>query len=634
MIIKGNRHGNGSKLAAYLLDGGKHGERVFAPELHGFGLHPDDLSKSLSALDAIASSKGIQNPLFHVQIRLPQQDHMTREQWDATRTRVLKTLGLEGQPHAFVFHADELTGELHGHLAVSLINEQTHQVKAVPFYKFRLRALARKLENEFDLTRVSSQREGPIKYAATKNEEQQAQRLGVDKDAIRNTIRDCHDRTGCGRDFENELAHEGLILALGNRRDYVVIDHAGGMHALGKRLLDISAGQLREKLADLDRDNIPTIEQAREFLLNLPRDQMDKLTRELAQVQEQLKAERDYANRDPVREEADWLDRLGKAAIEKEKIERQFVEPKQREKEARAAREQVKTGGRKENHWPINPPQPERKAPELFGKAATEAGRDDRMENLTGPASKVWQAWQHSDSAKAYTAALDDKGITFAKATHDEAYRSNREADFAREVGNRGQRLKEGEIVIVTEARPEYRRDGEVAGRSRVYKLDQSLAYKFVKGLDGLDKLQGIDATIKSSDQRAQQRAADWEAIRLERATNTKGRARPLPARAIATAIAKGPLTVAAKAPAVLKPVSMGLNLVGKALEILGGVFEPPVLTPEQKRAGAIAARERQADVREQLEHSNAISESAQERQREEQEEAARQRQREKERER
>ena len=78
----------------------------------------------------------------------------------------------------------------------------------------------------------------------------------------------------------------------------------------------------------------------------------------------------------------------------------------------------------------------------------------------------------------------------------------------------------------------------------------------------------------------------------------------------------------------------MGLNLVGKALEILGGVFEPPILTPEQKRDGEIAARERQADVRDQLDHSNATSQRAQERQNHQEQQAARDRQRENERER
>jgi hypothetical protein len=40
-----------------------------------------------------------------------------------------------------------------------------------------------------------------------------------------------------------------------------------------------------------------------------------------------------------------------------------------------------------------------------------------------------------------------------------------------------------------------------------------------VKRLDGLDKLQGSDATIEASDQQAQQRAADWQALRPEQQT-------------------------------------------------------------------------------------------------------------------
>jgi hypothetical protein len=365
---------------------------------------------------------------------------------------------------------------------------------------------------------------------------------------------------------------------------------------------------------------MPTVTQAKGFMLDLPHDLVDKLTRELVEIQKQIEAEKEYARRDPVRDEIQWQEAIEKAAIAKEKIERQFVEPKP-ERETRAGREQVKAGGR-EKVWPINPPQPERKSPGLFEKAATEATRDDRTENLTGPAAQVWQAWQHSDNAQAYAAALDEKGIAFARATKDEAHRSHREAEFANAVERKNPRFKEGEIVIVTEARPEYRRDGEITEpRSRVHKLDQSLAYKFVKGLDVADKLQGIDATMKASDNRAQQRAADWQAIRLERATNIRrgGRTR---AGNIKDNLAKSPA-------AILKPVTMGLNVIGKPLQILENVFEgifAPKLTPEQIRDGEIAARERQADVRDQLEDSNAVARRAQERQQEEQQEAARQR--------
>jgi hypothetical protein len=415
-----------------------------------------------------------------------------------------------------------------------------------------------------------------------------------------------------GKAFSQALETRGYIFARGDRITagepaLMIIDLAGEDHHLPRRIEGMNAKQVNELMRHIDRASLPTIAEAKQQYGD----------RKLAALE---------ADRATVRREIEWEEGLAKAGIAREEKEQRFIAPEDREKETRAAREKVKAEGRKEKHWPINLPQPERKSPELFGKAATEAGRDDRMKNLTGPAAQVWQAWQHSDNAKAYAAALDDKGISFARVTHDEAYRSNREADFAKEIKNRGQRLKEGEIVIITEARPEYRRNGELTERSRVYELDQSLAWKFVNRLDCTDKLQGIDATIKASDQRAQQRAADWEAIRLERATNTKSRPRPLPVRAIVTAAAKGPLIVAGKAPAVLKPVAMGLSIIGKPLEILGNLFEPPVLTPEQKRAGEIAAQERKADAREQIDLSNSIGQRAQERQQEEERDAARQR--------
>ena len=275
-----------------------------------------------------------------------------------------------------------------------------------------------------------------------------------------------------------------------------------------------------------------------------------------------------------------------------------------------------------EEHWPINAPQPERKSPGLFGKAATEATRDERTENLHGAAAQVWAAWQRSDSRQAFAAALDDKGIAFAVATKDEADRSHREAEFARAVGNYAPRFKEGEIVIITEASPEHRRDGQIIEPRRVHKIDQSLATKFVKGLDSTHKLQGIDATIKASDNRAQQRAADWQAIRLERATDII-RGGTTRARNTKDSLVKSSV-------AIVRPATMGLNVIGKPLELLGNLFEglfAAKLTPEQIREGEIAARERQADARDTTEVSNITTQRVQERQQKENDREAARRQ-------
>jgi hypothetical protein len=624
MIAKGTTHNNGLKLAQYITTG-KDGERAELWKLDGFA--SPDIKQAFRCVHVMAEATKCEQPFFHVQVRNREGEKLTRQQWEVTAHRIIRINGLTGQPYAIAFHINEITGEEHMHLAVSRIDAETMKARPLPFFQERLSKISRELEKEFGLEPVRSEREGPIKYAPKRWEAEQAHRLGFDKDAIRNTIRACHDRTDCGRDFDNELANEGLILALGNRRDYVVIDHAGGIHALGQRILGMKPRDLRVKLADLDHANIPTIEQAKELMLDLPRDRADRLTRELADVQAQIKAEHEYARRDPVRDEIQWQDALDKAAIAKEKTERQFVEPKEREKETtRAEREQKQAGGREEKVWPINPPQ--HQSWPGFEKAASEATRDDRTENLKGPAAQVWTAWQQSDSAQAFAAALDDKGIAFAAVTGEEAYRSHREADFARAAGNHSLRFKEGEIVMVTEPPLEYRRDDQTFIPSRIHKLDQSLAYKFRRGLTNGNPLPGIDATLKVSDERAQQRAAYREAVRLDRATDIRDFSKSIPGNA------KDAIRVSAKITTnALGGIGAGL---GKGAEFVGEAISSlfaPKLSPEQIRKGEITQQRREADAEASIDYSRYTAERTQQRRQEETDrEAERQRQRDEER--
>jgi hypothetical protein len=600
----------------------KNGERAELGELRGFG-EAENIMDAFRDVEVMAEGTKADNALFHVQVRLPDYERLSPERWLETADRIENRLGLNGQPRAVYFHINDKTGERHMHIGFSLIDAETMTAKPLPYFKFRLKSLARQLELEFDLTLVPNQREGPIKFAPTKAQDEQARRLGVDIHAIRNTIRACWDRSDCGRSFDGALADEGLILAQGTRRDYVVIDHAGGLHALGKRTLDVTAAQVRARLGDLDREHMPTIEQAREFMLDLPRDRTDKLERELTEVQKQIAAEQEYARRDPVRDEIAWEEALAKAAIEKEKVERQFVEPKDREKEAGAGREQTQPGRREEVKWPS------------FEKEATDAIRNERTESLKGPAAQVWAAWQKIDNDKVsaaalagesipfptrevFAAALDEKGIAFAAVTGEEAYRSQREADFAKAIGNRAPRFTAGEIVIVTEPRPEYRRNGAIIETSRIQKLDQALAEKFVKHLGTRSKLQGIDATLKLSDERARLRRSDRETARLERAQDIKDFSY------IVTNKIKTPAVV------IGRVAGIGVPAIGKALDVIGGLVESiaaPTLTPQQKHEGEKAKDRREAEADFSIDFSRVTAEAAQERQQHDSErEAERQR--------
>ena len=244
----------------------------------------------------MAEATKCEQPFFHVQVRNREGEKLTRQQWETTAHRIMRINGLTGQPYAVAFHIDTATGEEHMHLAVSLIDSETMTAKRLPFYALRLKRISRELETEFGLEPVRNEREGPIKYAAKKDEQQQAQRLGVDKDAIRNSIRHCWDQSDNGRSFQAALEDEGLILAQGDRRDFVVIDHAGGLHGKFSRTLGATANQVREKLADLDPRELPTVKEAQEFVREVAQehehspkpDKLDRLKDELAEIERQL----------------------------------------------------------------------------------------------------------------------------------------------------------------------------------------------------------------------------------------------------------------------------------------------------------------------------------------------------------
>lgn len=286
---------------------GKDGERANCGR---FAASRRPTSRTLFATRSMADGTRYQQPFFHVQVRNPEGETLTRQQWEITANRLERMLGLTGQPRAIAFHTNEKTGHEHMHVAWSRIDQNTLTAKQLPFFKDRLKKISRELELHFGLTVVKNEREGPIKYAPTRAQEEQARRLGVDIHQVRNTIRACWDRSDCGRTFEAALADQGLTLAQGDRRGFVVIDDRGGLHVLSKRILDVTAAKIRDRLSDLDRDQLPTVEQARDFIREASR---------------QRQPEKPAPAWDRERDDQALHDAVIKAAIEKEKIEHRFM---------------------------------------------------------------------------------------------------------------------------------------------------------------------------------------------------------------------------------------------------------------------------------------------------------------------
>jgi relaxase-like protein len=260
MIAKGNLHGAGARLARYLVTG-KKGERAELVELRGFA--SADIGAAFLDVEIQARGTRAEKPFFHAYVRLAAGEALDRKQWRYVADRIERQLGFAGQPRAVAFHHLP-AGETHMHVAWSRIDLEDMRALDPGLYKFKLKEISRALEDELGLLRVSSERAPDNRTLAPgRNEFEQARRLGTDLKAIRNAIRECWEQSDSGRSFAAALDARGLILARGDKRDFVVIDHAGGDHALSKRITGAPSAEIRARLADIDRRQLPSVDQAK-----------------------------------------------------------------------------------------------------------------------------------------------------------------------------------------------------------------------------------------------------------------------------------------------------------------------------------------------------------------------------------
>jgi len=581
------------------------------------GLASENIHDLLCEIEAQGLGTRCKNPLWIAAINPGPKEYFSEQDRDRAREILEQERGYQGQPYFMVEH--EKKGWKHWHVIYSRIDAE--HMRALPdgLDAKVCHAAARRIENELGLQKVI----GPFDRepgmprpprAPEPWEMYRGMQTRLDPREITAEVTALFRQSETGKAFRAALESQGYQLATG-KRGLLILDSAGKEHSLARRIDGIDTKELNAFMRDVDRQTLPTVEQAKERFQE----------RKIAGLE---------ADRDTVRHEIEWEEKLARAAIAKEEKERQFIEPEDKTK-SRDQERGAGAGSRKkesheewerkaearrqatnEKHWPVNPPTHD--GWPSFEKAAEHATIDRRAENLRGAPKHLWDAWLQSDSAKAFAAALDDKGIMFAKVTKDEAERFHREAEFAKAIGRYAPRFKEDEVIVVTEPRREYHRNGEYVSPSRFQKIDPALAWKFMKGLGGLVTVQGVDATVQVSDKRAMQRAADREAARMERSTDTRDYSRPYRHQAI-----KGKVEVAKSA----------ARTIGKAFDAFSDAFDSliaPKLTPEQIREGRRAAARREHQAEDAIDFQQYTADSAGRQRRQEDElEAARQRERE-----
>ena len=267
MIIKGKSRAGPSSLAAHLGNAEKN-ERVQLVETR-FTV-AQDLRGALIEMDAVAAGTRCEKPLYHAAISPEPPHRLTPEQRIEAVDELERKLGLEGHARAVVLH--EKMGREHLHVVWSRIDLETMTAVHDGHNYRRHEEVARELERRFDQPRVQgahAEREGPdgkVKRpdrTPSRAELRQEERTGIKGKAVKEQVSAIFRSSDGPQAFKAALEENGYQLAQGDRRDFVILDWAGGIHSLAKRIDGVRTAELREFMSPIDRASLPTTEEAR-----------------------------------------------------------------------------------------------------------------------------------------------------------------------------------------------------------------------------------------------------------------------------------------------------------------------------------------------------------------------------------
>lgn len=262
MIINGGSRCNRRFFAAHLANGDDN-EHVTVCEIRN--LAADTIGDALREMEAIALGTQCKNYFYHANINPLETEHLTLEEWNRAVDVLEENLGLSGHARFVVEHRKK--GRTHRHVIWLRIVVSTMRVVKMTKDYPRHQTTARQLEQEFGLQRFTSVAGGDTKDRPVRRpkswESFRGQKSGIDPYRMKEQITSLYLTSTTADEFIKVLRNHGYILARADRAAYCVVDRAGHVHSLGRRLEGISAGALTQFMKQIDVQTLPTVAETR-----------------------------------------------------------------------------------------------------------------------------------------------------------------------------------------------------------------------------------------------------------------------------------------------------------------------------------------------------------------------------------
>lgn len=192
---------------------------------------------------------------YHLSLAWRPDDQPTWEHMEETAHAAMERRGLHEHQYFLVEHTDE--PHKHLHIVVNLVHPQTGRINN----PWKDREVLDRWANEYEQQHGIQCENRAQKYEAW---EQGREAFRSKKLDHTKTVTRAYRQSDSGRAFQHALEAEGLELAQGKRRSYVVVDRNGDVFNL-TRCIDFEDGvtgrgktnAIAARLADLDREELP-----------------------------------------------------------------------------------------------------------------------------------------------------------------------------------------------------------------------------------------------------------------------------------------------------------------------------------------------------------------------------------------
>ena len=264
MIINGGARGSVSYWSGHLTNTAEN-ERAEVIEVSG--VLASDLPGALQEMEAIAGQSRCRgNFMYQANINPERGEVLTPDQWQQAVDTLEKNLHLEGHQRIVVEH--EKDGRTHRHVIWNRVDVETLRVTDIGGNYYTHERTQEQLSKEFGLNQTptlhgNTREEGRPERAPEVWEKRAAERSGISPDEIKAELTALWRATDNGKAFAAGLEEKGFILANGDRRGFVILDQAGTVHSLARRLDGVNTRQVNERLSDIDRTTLPTVSEAK-----------------------------------------------------------------------------------------------------------------------------------------------------------------------------------------------------------------------------------------------------------------------------------------------------------------------------------------------------------------------------------